>query len=176
VKINCAFRRAFLSAAIFAAAGCLFAADTDVSKTLSPDFVKAGLKALITARNSIKLDMTKLDQSRVQSALDDAEIAAAAEADKAAFSDIKRFRFTLETYEFRAQTRMLDLQLKLMYKNRRQMEQITNEELNDPEMIKDQAAKKACGDALEKMLRSGNLVDVPECDATKTDPPKEMKP
>jgi hypothetical protein len=133
-----------LTIAAIAASACLFAADAP-RKPLSADFAKSGRRALIAARNGIVA--AGKTTPAIQSAIDDAEFDAATPADKQALETIKLYRTLLEIhariYRLNAYTLALGG--------------------NPPDSDKALSEDKACGDAIESMLRSGNLTPLPEC-------------
>jgi hypothetical protein len=132
--------RAIIRASIAAVAAscCLLAADTAPGGALSPEFAKAGLKALVTLQNSrhpgddgkgtdglIALRLL-LHSGRIQTTFDDAEVAANTQTEKYAL-------FILQTIR--------EMNLSFRYE-----------------------LTKACRDELDKELRSGKPAALPECE------------
>lgn len=152
------------------------------SKELSTEFTKAGLKALITVKHGVGSGQSLVDQARIQSALDDAELAAATESEKTALGLIQVFRFELDNDAIKLKTRILKLQNEYQFVKhsdpRYHMVEIAEAVTQDPETLKDNAAAKACSDGIEKMLRSGVYAWVADCGSsdTKSETKSEDKP
>ncbi|HEY1963686.1 MAG TPA: hypothetical protein VGG59_02085 [Acidobacteriaceae bacterium] len=94
------------SIAAFAASICLLGCGNAVTQAstkaepaaLSPEFSKAGLKALITLRNS----QYDLDRSRIQATFDEAEFAASTRAEKDALFIMQRLQTDYDPVLMRA--------------------------------------------------------------------------
>jgi hypothetical protein len=139
-------------ALLLTGASCLFSADAP--KTLSPDFAKAGLKALIILKNGDR-SLNRDDYRRYRDTLDTAEVAAATEDEKTTLAAIRR-------YQERRQNDGLHLTEHRLAVIQTGVD-ILSPIPEDPQTAKDLVATDACADGLEKVLRSRVFAPVPEC-------------
>jgi len=147
---------------MFIASSCLLA--EDAPKQISQDFVKPGLKALIAVRNAATTRLGVFPVT-VQSVIDDAELEAATDADKAALALVRQFQSLRTRGAMAFYTLSLQHETELIGK--RDPNAAVNgvfEAAKDPAAIKNFAIQRACADGVENILRSRNLAPVPECD------------
>jgi hypothetical protein len=139
---------------ITAAAAALLSA-ADAPKTLSPDFMKAGLKAVISIKNSgtAPAGMTFGSKELAASAMTDAEAAIANENDRKAYE-----RIGLYHIRYQMDDAMINIQLKRMS---------LGGTIDKEALLAMAKATAACRDVLQKMLHGGELIETPECDDPK---------
>jgi len=164
---------------ITAAAAALLSAANVSTRRLSPDFVKAGLKAVIAIKNGVHYGATRLDDSRVQDALTDAEAAAATKNDKSAFHEIEALHAQSDLSVINFSIRFSQAQIKLLGSGEPQSvieQRAASETVGSPETLKEKSALLACSAGIEKMLRSGAYTAIAPCDALLDDTLKSLTP
>lgn len=150
---------------VIAASTCLFAADAP--KTLSSDFTKAALKALIIVKNGDRY-LSTIDSIRYRGAVEDAEVAAASDNEKTTLAAIRNYRVRRS----HDGSHLTAHRLKAIDENFEKTGKydVLLDVPDDPETAKDMVVTDACAADLEKVLRSGVFAAVPSCDVTNDRP------
>lgn len=158
-------------------AGSLFAADAPKKPVsgkhaLSSGFAKAALKAAITLKNQEGICPTITDESLIQAAMNEAEAAVVTDADADADSLLRAFKYRSQANCLGFRGRVITAEASMGFDDstdsQKRERAITRASI-DPQTAKDNECADAYGEAIIKMLRSGNYSDtlhfndIPQC-------------